>query len=181
MIRALGDAVPAIAESARIDDSATIIGDVTLEENASVWPGAVLRADHGGEIIIREGANVQDNVVFHADAPDQQVVIGKRATIGHNATVHDATVERRGLVGMNAVVLDDAVIEEYGVVGANSLVTEGQTVPSHSLAVGSPAEVVREDLDESSDFFTGGDTYVELARTYTDEGRVLDRDDVPEP
>lgn len=174
MIRALGDKVPTIAESAYVDENATVIGDVELGEKASVWPGAVLRAD-GGSITVRDGANVQDNVVFHADAPDKQVLVEERATVGHSAVVHNATVGRESLIGMNAVVLDDAEIEEYSVVAAGSVVTESQTVPDHSLVAGTPAEVLREGLSESAGFFEGGEEYVELAATYREESRIVSR------
>lgn len=168
MIRSFGGDVPDVDESAYVDDSATVIGDVTIEAEASVWPGAVLRGDHGG-IVLREGANVQDNATLHEGAE-----IGPYATVGHNAIVHGATVGRRSMVGMGAIVLDGSTVGEESLVGANSVVTEGTTIPDSVLAVGSPAEVVKE--VEDSVWTAAGDRYVELAEEHAETSEVIDHE-----
>jgi carbonic anhydrase/acetyltransferase-like protein (isoleucine patch superfamily) len=157
---------PEIADSAFVHPAATVIGDVTLEAEASVWPNATLRGDHG-EIVLREGANVQDNAVLHEGAE-----IGLYATVGHTAIVHNAVVEERALVGMQAAVLDDSVVGEEAMVGANSLVTEGTDIPPRTLVTGTPAEV-QKTVDESP-WAYAGDAYVQYSREHMESSERLD-------
>ncbi len=166
MIRSFEDHEPVIADSAYVDDAAVVIGDVRIEADASVWPGAVLRGDHG-EIVLEEGSNVQDNATVHEGAR-----IGPYAMVGHNAIVHNATVETRALVGMGAIVLDGSRIGTQSVIGANSVVTEGTTIPDSVLAVGAPAEV-RTELEETP-WAHAADHYVELAARYETGSEVLE-------
>jgi carbonic anhydrase/acetyltransferase-like protein (isoleucine patch superfamily) len=154
-IRSFEGTEPQLHPDAYVDETAVVIGDVTLEADASVWPNAVLRGDHGG-VRLQEGANVQDGAVCHEGAD-----VGPYATVGHNAIVHGASVGRRALVGMGAVVLDDSVLGERAMVGANSLVTEGTEIPPSTLAAGTPAEVRRE--VEDSPWAMAGEVYVDLA------------------
>lgn len=167
-IRSFDGMKPAIHESARVDEAAVVVGDVTLEAEASVWPNATLRGDHGG-ITLREGANVQDNAVCH-----ERTEIGPYATVGHTAIVHGATVEERAMVGMGAVVLDGATIGERALVAAGSVVTEGTDVPPETLVAGTPAEAVKEVSD--SPWARAGDRYVELAHEHAATSERLDRD-----
>ncbi len=167
MIRSFEGTVPEIADSAYVDESAVVIGDVVLEEEASVWPGAVLRGDHGN-LTLREGANVQDNATLHEGCE-----IGPFTTVGHNAIVHAATTEGRSMVGMGAIVLDGATVGEEAIVAANSVVTEGTAVPARLLVAGSPAEVVKE-LDDTG-FTAGADHYVENARRHARHSEVIER------
>lgn len=166
MIRSFQGTKPEVAESAYVDPTAVIIGDVRIESDASVWPNAVLRADGGGTITIREGANLQDSVVSHADAPDRSVEVKELATVGHSAIVHNATVGKRSLVGMNAVVLNNAVLEDYCIVAAGSVVREKQVVESQTLVGGTPASVISSDVDKSHSLFSNGESYVERAKRY---------------
>ncbi|CQH56792.1 PaaY family protein [Halobacterium hubeiense] len=166
MLRAYDGVTPTVAESAYVDERATVIGDVEIGPEASVWPGAVLRGDHG-RIVLEERANVQDNATLHEHA-----VLEAGATVGHNAVVHDATVGERSVVGIGAVVLDDAEVGPGSVVGANSTVTEDTEIPGDVLAVGTPAEV-RQELE--GDFWAGaGDRYAELAKEYAGTTRVVE-------
>lgn len=165
MIRSYDGMEPTIADSAYVDPAATVIGEVTIEADASVWPNAVLRGDHG-EIVVREGANVQDNAVCH-----EGTEIGRYATLGHGAIVHASVVAERGLVGMNAVVLDGSVVGERAVVAASSLVREGTEIPPRTLVAGNPAEVRRE-LEDAS-WSHAADAYVEYARTHEETSEVL--------
>ncbi len=170
MIRSFDGETPTIADSAFVDERATVIGAVRIEADASIWPGAVLRGD-SGEIVIREGANVQDNATLH-----EGVEIGPYATIGHNAIVHGGTVRERAMVGMSAVVLDGATIGRESLVGANGLVTEGTTVPESTLVAGTPAEVIT-DVDDSP-WTEAGERYVDLAQTHAETSQKLDRSTV---
>ena len=166
MIRAVDGLDPQIAESAYVDETAVVIGDVVIEEEASVWPNTTLRGDHG-QIVVGERSNVQDNAVLHEDA-----VLEPEVTVGHSAIVHACTVESGALVGMNAVVLDDATVGEGAVVGAGSVVTEGTEVPPETLVVGSPAEVKTE-LDGPVTESTVPH-YAQLGDTYEETGERLD-------
>lgn len=166
VVRSFDGTEPQIADSAYVDPTAVVIGDVTVGEEASVWPNVVLRGDHG-EIALREGANVQDGAVLHEGAE-----IGPYATVGHNAIVHNAEVRRRALVGMAATVLDRSVIGERAMVGANSLVTEGTDVRANTLVAGTPAEVKKE--VEDSPWAYAGDRYVELAKEHAETSHRLD-------
>lgn len=169
MLRTFEGERPVVAESAYVDERAVVIGDVRIEDEASVWPGVVLRGDHE-PIVLREGANIQDNATLHEGAD-----IGPYATVGHNAIVHGATVARRGLVGMGAIVLDGSEVGEGSIVGANSLVTEDTAIPESTLAVGSPAKVVKQ--IEDSYWTSAGDRYVELAKRHADASAIVDVED----
>ena len=124
-----------------IAPSATVIGDVKLEDNASVWFGAVLRGD-SDQICIGAQTNIQDNAVIHCD-PGQPTIIGEACIIGHGAIVHGAKLANNVLIGMNATILNEAKIGAFSIIGANALVTSGTVIPPKSLVLGSPAKVVR--------------------------------------
>nr|WP_241018382.1 gamma carbonic anhydrase family protein [Paraburkholderia sp. Tr-20389] len=138
----LGDAAPTIHESVFVADTATIIGDVTLEENASVWFGASIRGDNE-PITIGKGTNIQESAVLHAD-PGFPLTLEAGVTVGHQAMLHGCTVKEGALIGIQAVVLNGAVIGRNCLVGAGAVVTEGKVFPDNSLILGSPAKVVRE-------------------------------------
>lgn len=167
MIRSFEGMTPTVAESAYIDEQAVVIGDVTVGEDASVWPGAVLRGDEG-HIEIGEGTNIQDQAICH-----EPTDIGPRVTVGHSAIVHAARVSERSVVGMNSVVLDDAEIGHHSIVAAGSVVTEGTDVPPYSLVVGAPAEVKGDTSD--SDWFGAAESYVELAEKHRETSEVIAR------
>ena len=123
-----------------IAPNASLIGQVQIGNQSSVWYGAVLRGDND-LIQIGERSNIQDNAVVHVD-PGVPVNIGNDCIIGHGAIVHGAKLNNNVLVGMNAVVLNNAEIGEYSIIGANALVTSGTIIPARSLVLGSPAKVV---------------------------------------
>ncbi|HEV3106436.1 MAG TPA: gamma carbonic anhydrase family protein [Trinickia sp.] len=141
----LGEYAPTIHESVFIADTATIIGKVTVEENASVWFGAAIRGDNE-PITIGTGSNVQEGAVLHAD-PGYPLTIGANVTVGHQAMLHGCTIEQGALIGIQAIVLNGAVIGRNCLVGAGAVVTEGKVFPERSLILGSPARVVRELTD----------------------------------
>ncbi len=132
---------PSLAGTAWAAPSADVIGDVRLGGGASIWFGAVLRADNT-PIIIGEDSNVQDGAVGHSD-PGAPLTIGSRVTIGHQAIVHGCTISDDCLVGMGARILNGAVLGPECLVGAGALITEGKTFEGGSLIVGVPARVVR--------------------------------------
>jgi carbonic anhydrase/acetyltransferase-like protein (isoleucine patch superfamily) len=133
---------PRVSASAWIAPTATLVGDVTVEDEASVWYGAVLRADFG-PIIVRRGANVQDGSVLHGGA-DPVTEVGEGATIGHLCVVHGCVIGAEALIGNGATVLDGAVIGARALVAAGATVAPGLVVPDGMLAVGVPARVAGE-------------------------------------
>ena len=137
----LDELVPRIHSTAWVADSATVIGDIELDEEASVWDGAILRGDSA---LIRLGrrSNVQDGSVVHADA-GIPTTIGDGATVGHLVMLHGCTIGDGTLVGIGAVILNHARIGRNCLVGAGALVTEGKEFADGSLIVGSPAVAVR--------------------------------------
>ena len=130
---------PQVSPDAWIAPTATLVGDVTVEAGASVWYGAVLRADFGA-IVVRAGANVQDGSVLHG-GDDPVTEVGAGATIGHLCVVHGAVVGEQALVGNGATVQDGAVIGARALVAAGSTVTPGTVVPPEVVVTGTPAKV----------------------------------------
>jgi carbonic anhydrase/acetyltransferase-like protein (isoleucine patch superfamily) len=130
---------PRVHPSAFIAPTAVLVGDVTVEENASVWYNAVLRADFS-PIVVRRGANVQDCAVVHVTSM-HAVEIGPGATIGHTSVVHGATIAEEALVGNGSTVLDGSRIGTRAMLAAGSLVTPGTEIPDGMLAIGAPAKV----------------------------------------
>ena len=139
--------VPSIAPTAYVAEGATVIGRVTLSDHASVWPGAVIRADND-TILIGARSNIQDGAVLHVD-PGLPMTIGDDVTVGHLAMLHGCTIGDGALVGIGAIVYNRAVIGRHSLVGAGAIVTEGKTFPDRSLIVGAPAKLVRE-LDDAA-------------------------------
>ncbi len=137
---------PQLSEGAWAAPSADLIGDVRLAERASIWFGAVIRADNT-PILIGVDSNVQDGAIGHSD-PGFPLTIGARVTVGHQAILHGCTVEDEALIGMGARILNGAIIPAQCIVGAGALVTEGKTFEPRSLIVGSPARAVRTLSDE---------------------------------
>ena len=137
----LDDKVPQIADSAWVADSAQVIGDVRLAEDASIWFHATLRGDND-PITIGEGTNIQDGSVLHTDA-GVPLTIGRHVTVGHMVMLHGCTIGDESLIGIGAVILNGARIGRHCLVGAGSLVTEGKEFPDGSMILGSPAKVVR--------------------------------------
>lgn len=132
---------PVIDETVFVAENATVAGKVTLGKNASVWFGAVLRADMQ-PITVGENTNIQDNAVIHV-GPNTPAVIGDNVTVGHGAIIHGATVGNNVLVGMGATVLDGAVIGDNCIIGAGALVTSRTEIPAGSLVLGMPAQIAK--------------------------------------
>lgn len=162
---------PRIHPSAFVAPTAVVIGNVVVEEEASIWFGAVLRGDEP-EHEIRVGArtSVQDNVVLHVSARGP-TLIGPDVTVGHGAILESCTVGRGALIGMNAVVLQNAVVGEAALIAAGATVGSGSEIPARHLAAGTPARVKKELEGESLGWVQNSAShYVELSRTYLAEG-----------
>lgn len=142
MTKAFSGKTPDIHESVFVADNSSVIGDVTIGKNSSVWFGAVLRGDMCS-IKIGENTNIQDNATVHVGMTDC-AEIGNGVTVGHNALVHGAKIGDNVLVGMSSVVLDGAQIGENSIIAAGAVVTAKTVIPPNSLAAGVPAKVIKE-------------------------------------
>jgi carbonic anhydrase/acetyltransferase-like protein (isoleucine patch superfamily) len=168
--------LPELGERVYVDPAATVIGDVVLGEDASIWPGTVVRGDVN---FIRIGArtNVQDGCVVHVshDGPHAKLggfatVIGDDVTIGHKAIIHACRIDDAVLIGMGAILLDGAVVRKHGFVGAGALVTPGKEVGAGELWLGNPAKKVRMLADaEIEALYYSAQHYVRLKDRYLAE------------
>jgi phenylacetic acid degradation protein len=145
---------PVVHPSAYVHPSAVLIGDVIIGPRCYVGPAASLRGDFG-RLVLEEGANVQDTCVIHG-FPESDTVVEQDGHIGHGAVLHGCRIGRNALVGMNAVVMDDAVIGASSIVAAMAFVKAGSVIPARSLAVGSPAKVLRALTEEEIAWKTAG-------------------------
>ena len=162
---------PQIAESAWLAPNSTVIGDVTIEEGASIWFGAVLRGDNQ-PIHIGRGSNIQDNSTLHCNRYSGMTV-GENVTVGHNVVLHSCTIGDNCLIGMGAVVMDNAVIGENSIVGAGALVTPGKIFPPNSLIVGAPARVKSEVTEEAlKSAVSAGEEYRKRAEEYKNSQQI---------
>lgn len=162
---ALDDATPQISPTAYVHPDAVVIGSVVIGDEASIWPGAVLRADFGG-IVVGARTSIQDGTVLHT-TPEHDTVVGDDCVVGHNAHLEGCVVEPHCLIGSGAVVLNRASVGSNSVVGACALVTEDAVVPPGSMAVGVPARSRPIDHDEQQRWIDYAvRTYVQNARRY---------------
>jgi carbonic anhydrase/acetyltransferase-like protein (isoleucine patch superfamily) len=164
---------PSVAATAFVAREATLVGEVVLGEQASVWFGAVLRGDNEP---IRVGArsNVQEGAVLHAD-PGYPLTLGEQVTVGHQAMLHGCTVGDGALIGIQAVVLNGAVIGAGSLVGAGAVVTERKVFPEKSLILGAPAKVVRQLSDEEvAGLRTTADNYARRCAQFRAELQAID-------
>ncbi|MEH6605373.1 MAG: gamma carbonic anhydrase family protein [Pseudomonadales bacterium] len=151
-----------------IAPNASLVGDIVLGANVSIWFNVVIRAEND-QVRIGENSNIQDGSVLHVD-PGCPINIGKNVTVGHKAMIHGCTVGDGSLIGINAVVLNGAKIGKGCIVGANALVTEGMEVPDGSMVLGSPAKV-KKMVDEAGQqgLRWGASHYVENGARYNAE------------
>lgn len=171
MKQRINEQVPKVAPSCYQHQTSVIVGSVTLGENVSVWPCAVLRADIAN-ITIGDNSNVQDNACIHVNY-NSPAIIGKGVSIGHGAIIHGSKIGDNSLIGMNAVVLESEIGPNC-IIGAGSVVTAGKNIPAGSLLMGVPAKVIRQlTEDEINGVLQNGREYVRLAQKYKDECEVL--------
>lgn len=160
---------PKVGTGTFIAPTAVVIGDVTIDENASIWFQAVLRGDLE-PIRIGASSNVQDGTVLHTDI-GFPCELGRRVTVGHNAIVHGARVGDGALIGMGATILSGAIVGEGALVAAGALVPEGMRIPPGHLALGVPAKVIRElTPEEQRRIAEGIDSYVDQRGRYLANG-----------
>lgn len=171
-IYALEDFIPVIKRNTYIHPSAEIIGDVIIEENCFIGPGAVLRGDFG-RIFVGHHSNIQDTCVLHS-FPDKDCHLEPYSHIGHGAILHGCLIGEHALVGMNAVVMDDAKIGAESFVAASSFVRAGFECDKRSMVMGTPAKVVREVTDQEFGWKKAGtQEYVELGERFRETLREV--------
>lgn len=171
-IRSYLNVFPQIDDSCYIDTMSVVIGDVSLAENVSVWPFAVIRGDVNS-IRIGKNSNVQDHCMLHvshknASKPNgSPLVIGEDVTVGHHVTLHGCTIGNRVLIGINTVVLDDVIIEDDVMIGAGSLVPPRKRLESGYLYVGSPVQQIRPLTEKEKEFLAySASHYVKVKNNY---------------
>ncbi len=169
MIRSFGGVHPQVPDTAYVDQSAQIIGDVQLGEQSSVWCNAVLRGDM---YYIRVGnrSNIQDNCVVHTRTGEKPTILEDEVTVGHSVTLHGCYIEHGALIGIGSIVLDDARVGAQSLVAAGSLISPGSVIPPRSLVMGVPGRVKRplthEEVEGLNSFWMN---YVKFTRLYLEE------------
>jgi gamma-carbonic anhydrase len=171
MIRPFRGVHPQIPDSAYVDVSAQVIGDVHLGEQSSIWCNAVLRGDMY-YIRIGDRTNIQDNCVVHTRTGSHPTILEDEVTVGHSVTLHGCYVERGALIGIGSIVLDDVRVGAQSLVAAGSLLSPGTIIPPRSLVMGIPARVKRPLTDEEVTELDGfWKNYVEYVPKYKSEPR----------
>lgn len=167
-IYALGATRPVLRGETWVAETASVIGNVLIEDGASVWFNAVIRGDN--ELItLGRGSNVQDGAVLHTD-PGFPLTLATQVLVGHQAMLHGCTIGEGSLVGIQAVVMNGAVIGKECLIGAGALIPEGKVIPDRSLVLGSPGKVVRQLSDQETAMIRLGCLqYAERARRYKRE------------
>ena len=169
MIRPFRGVHPQIHESAYVDQSAQIIGDVHIGSQASVWCNAVLRGDMYF-IRIGDRSNIQDNCVVHTRTGEKPTILEEEVTVGHSVTLHGCYIERGSLIGIGSIVLDDVRVGEDSLIAAGSLLSPGTIVPPRSLVMGTPGRVKRElSEDEVAGLKLFWQNYVTFTAAYLKE------------
>ncbi|MDZ4252125.1 MAG: gamma carbonic anhydrase family protein [Sulfuritalea sp.] len=164
-VYSLGERQPSLGRDVWIAPNATVIGDVRLGDNASIWWNAVLRGDND-TITIGAGSNIQDGCVLHVDE-GVPLTLGANVTVGHLVMLHGCSIGDESLIGIKSVILNKAVIGRHCIIGANSLIPEGKVIPERSLVMGSPGKVVRQLTDEEvARLRLAAQGYVDNARRY---------------
>jgi phenylacetic acid degradation protein len=154
MIYAFKEFIPVVHPSSFVHPQATVTGNVIIGKDVYIGPGAALRGDWG-QIIIKDGCNVQENCTIHM-FPGVTVVLEEGAHIGHGAVIHGAHIGKNCLVGMNSVIMDKVELGEESIVGALSFVKAGEKIPKRSLLTGNPAKIIKQVSDEMITWKTKG-------------------------
>ena len=165
---------PDVSPAAWIAPNATLVGDVRVEAEASIWYGAVLRADFG-PVLVRRGANIQDGSVLHGGS-DPVTEVGEGATIGHLCVIHGAVIGAEALVGNGATVLDGVIVGRRALVAGGCTVPPGMIIPDDMLAVGVPARILGAVTGGAKQWvLTNPALYRDLARRHASTVRPVDR------
>jgi carbonic anhydrase/acetyltransferase-like protein (isoleucine patch superfamily) len=174
-VRSFKGKQPIVGERVYIDENATVIGEVTLGDDVSIWPSVVIRGDVES-IKIGDGTNVQDGSVLHVTHYGKftnrgyPLTIGKGVTIGHRAVAHACTIGDYCLIGIGAIIMDDAVLEDYVMLGAGALVPPGKRLESGHLYVGSPAQKKRPLTESEKEFLEySAAHYIQLKNEHLQE------------
>lgn len=163
---------PSIDPTAFVHERATLIGQVVVGPEASIWPGVVMRGDDG-RIVIGAQTSVQDGTVIHLTEGLSETRVGERVTVGHNVILHGCTVEDEVIVGMGSILLDNCRIGRGTIVGAGTLVPMNKTVPSGVLVLGNPFRVVRELTEKDRQFIEfSWRSYVEKRRLHQSNEKI---------
>jgi carbonic anhydrase/acetyltransferase-like protein (isoleucine patch superfamily) len=172
MIYELDDLKPSINIKSWVAPNAVIIGNVILEEDASIWWNAVLRGDNE-KIIVGKGSNIQDGCVAHTD-PGFSLVIGERVTIGHMAMIHGCVIGDDSLIGIGAIVLNGAKIGKNCLIGANSFIPENKEIPDNSIVFGSPGRIIGNVQDKHIKMMKRAQTsYIKRAIRYKENMKLI--------
>jgi carbonic anhydrase/acetyltransferase-like protein (isoleucine patch superfamily) len=169
-IYALGERIPTVSPSAFVHPDAVVIGDVTIGDEASIWPNAVLRGDYG-RIVVGARTSIQDGTVIHATA-ELPTIVGSECVVGHIVHLEGCTIEDHALVGSGSVVLHRARVSSHSLVGANAVVTNDTLVPSYAMALGIPAKIIPGKVQEG-DFDEAVAMYVANAARYVADLRKI--------
>ena len=167
MIRTFKDIAPVVDPSAYVDESAQVVGKVTIGAEASVWMNVVIRGDVN-EIRIGQRTNIQDLTCIHVMRGTHPTVVGDDVTVGHSAVIHGCTIEDRVLIGMGAILLNGVHVEPDCIIAAGTLLTEGTRIPTRSLVMGRPGKLKRPLTDEEvAEIRWYADAYVRYRLDYS--------------
>ncbi|MFW3147158.1 MAG: gamma carbonic anhydrase family protein [Thermoplasmatota archaeon] len=155
---------PRIGDKTMVSKDSFITGDVKVGPNCSIWPFVVMRGDEDS-ITIEEGSNIQDGAIIHGDE-GYPVHIGKEVTVGHGAIIHGCIIEDRCIIGIRSTILNGAKIGKGSIIGAGAVVTPGMEVPPHSMVLGIPGKVKKNDPNFEDQAFVNAKIYQELAQRY---------------
>lgn len=165
MIKEINNKKPKIYESCFIAETASVVGDIIIEDNTSVWYGVCIRSDMD-KTLIGKNTNIQENTTLHNDF-GIPTIIGDNVTIGHNCVIHGCNIKSNTLIGMGSIILNGAEIGENTIIGAGSLVTQNKKIPSGVLCMGSPAKVIRElTKEEIASISESAKHYIEMAEMH---------------
>jgi carbonic anhydrase/acetyltransferase-like protein (isoleucine patch superfamily) len=157
--------VPDVGRAAFIAGNATVIGDVIIEDDVSIWFGAVIRADKD-RVVLGSRSNIQDNAVVHT-SKGHPVIIGSLVSVGHGAILHGCTLGNQVLVGMGAIVMNGSRIGEGSILGAGTVITEGARIPPDSVVLGIPGKVLKQTTDQQRQYINNNAlSYCTLAKEY---------------
>lgn len=169
LIKPVKGILPTFGEHCWLAENATVVGDVTMGKNCTVWFNAVVRGDVNS-IVIGDNSNIQDGAVIHCTYQKTKTIIGKNVSIAHNAIVHGCTIEDNVLVGMGAILMDGVVVESGSIIAAGAIVTQNTRIPAGSIYAGNPAKLLKMVSAEASEvFMRTANNYVMYAQWFQEQ------------